>query len=57
MIKKTYIAPEFTTVLLNNKPLLAYTSQLGTTATSGEKALGKDGGFWSDDDEPEEVDW
>lgn len=51
MKKKAYIAPEFTMVVLNNKPLLTFASGLGNQKSAGSAALGKDGGFW-DDDEP-----
>ena len=38
-------------VVLNNKPLLTFASGLGNQKSAGSAALGKDGGFW-DDDEP-----
>lgn len=54
MKKKAYIAPNFTTVTLNSKPLLNMASQLGNTGTSGDNALAKGGMFWSDDPEDED---
>lgn len=57
MKKKAYIAPEFTMVVLNNKPLLNFTSGLGNQESVGSAALSKGGGNYWDDDEPEEVGW
>ncbi len=57
MKKKAYIAPEFTMVVLNNKPLLTFASGLGNQESVGSAALSKGGGNYWDDDEPEEVGW
>lgn len=54
MKKKAYIAPNFTTVTLNSKPLLNVASQLGDTPKQGSDALAKGGMFWSDDPEDED---
>ena len=50
MEKKAYIAPEFTMMILNNKPLLTFASGLGNQNSAGNAALSKGGMFWSDDD-------
>lgn len=54
MKKKAYIAPNFTTVTLNSKPLLNMASQLGDAPKDGGSALAKGGMFWNDDPEDED---
>lgn len=56
MKKKAYIAPEFTMVILNNKPLLTFASGLGNQNSAGSAALSKGGMFWSDDEEEDYYD-
>ena len=51
MKKKAYIAPEFTMVVLNNKPLLTFASGLGNQNSAGSAALAKGGMLWSDDED------
>lgn len=51
-MKTIYMKPELTVVNINKPCLLAGSIQEGTEY-SGTVVLGKEGGFWSDD-EPEE---
>jgi len=56
-MKTTYMKPELKVVIINNPCLLNNASIPVGEKYGGTTVLSKGGGFWSDDDEPEEVDW
>lgn len=58
-MKTIYMKPELTVVNINKPCLLAGSEGIPVATedfSKGDVVLGKEGGFWSDD-EPEEVGW
>ena len=57
-MKTLYKKPELTIVDINKPRLLAGSIAVGDEYQQEDKVLGKGGwGLWSDEDEPEEVDY
>ena len=55
-MNKEYIKPLISVYEMKPTSQLMFTSGVHDKDATGP-GFGKDGGFWSDEDEPEEVDW